>query len=62
MIKKCQLLLETARVQTPVIGVYDTPDPEAFDPLVRPGKGKWACLFYVLQQLGGGEESASNTG
>lgn len=41
-------LLEKAGIDYPVIGVYDTPDPAPFEPLVKPAQGKWACLFMFF--------------
>jgi hypothetical protein len=38
-------LLEIARIETPPIGFYDAPDPEAFEPLVRPRPDSFACVF-----------------
>jgi hypothetical protein len=44
---------------TPVIGLYDAPDPEAFAPLVRPpagpGRGRGACLFNSYRRWVKGE-------
>ena len=44
----CQTLVNAAGLETPPIGLYDTPDPEAFAPLVRPKEGRWACLFMFF--------------
>lgn len=33
----------------PLIGLYDAPDPSAFEPLVRPKEGKWACVFMFYK-------------
>lgn len=41
-------LLEKAGIDYPVIGLYDTPDPAPFQPLVRPAQGKWACMFMFF--------------
>lgn len=38
-------LLQKAGIDLPLIGLYDTADPEGFKPLVGPSKGKWACIF-----------------
>jgi hypothetical protein len=38
-------LLEIAGIETPPIGFYDAPDPEAFEPLVRPRADSYACVF-----------------
>ena len=43
-----EYLLETAGVAYPVIGLYDTPDPAIFEPLVRPAPGKRACMFMFF--------------
>lgn len=42
-------LLEQAGIATPLIGMYDAPDPEAFAPLVGPAPGKWACVFMFYR-------------
>jgi len=41
-------LLENAGITIPLIGFYDTPDPSAFEPIVSPVEGRWACsyMFY----------------
>lgn len=39
------LLMKTAGLTLPVIGLYDAPDASAFEPLVRPAEGKWACVY-----------------
>jgi len=39
-------LIAALDLQTPVIGVYDAPDPDGFAPLVTPGgTGRGPCLF-----------------
>lgn len=38
-------LMKTAGVTFPAIGLYDAPDASAFEPLVRPAEGKWACVY-----------------
>lgn len=38
-------LVEKAGIELPLIGFYDVPDARAFEPLVRPPEGRWACLF-----------------
>jgi len=43
------ILLETLRITTPLIGVYDAPDPAAFEPLVDPGTAPRVCLFSFFQ-------------
>jgi hypothetical protein len=46
-------------LHTPVIGLYDAPDPEAFAPLVRPpagpSRGRGACLFNYYRRWEKGE-------
>ena len=46
-------------LHTPVIGLYDAPDPEAFAPLVRPAegqaRGRGACLFNYYRRWEKGE-------
>ena len=51
----CQTLVNAAGLETPPIGLYDTPDPEAFAPLVRPKEGRWACLFMFFNSWKKGE-------
>ena len=52
-------LLRELDLQTPLIGLYDAPDPEAFAPLVRPpegpGRGRGACLFNYYRRWAKGE-------
>ncbi len=38
-------LLAALDLQTPVVGLYDAPDPAPFAPLVTPGAGRGRCLF-----------------
>jgi len=44
-------------LRTPLIGVYDAPDPEAFEPLVapRPGSGRGPCVFHYYRRWLAGE-------
>lgn len=42
-------LLEKAGITTPLIGMYDAPDPEAFAPLVAPRPGRWACIYMFYR-------------
>ena len=42
-------LIENAGVTIPLIGFYDTPDPSAFEPTVRPVEGRWACLYMFYK-------------
>jgi len=44
------LLIEKAGLTLPAIGLYDAPDASAFEPLVRPAEGRWACV-YMPDQL-----------
>jgi hypothetical protein len=52
-------LLRELDLHTPVIGLYDAPDPEAFAPLVRPAagqaRGRGACLFNYYRRWEKGE-------
>ena len=49
------LLIETAGLTLPVIGLYDAPDASAFEPLIRPTQGRWACVFMFYQSWLRGE-------
>lgn len=42
-------LMDKAGITLPLIGFYDTPDPSAFEPLVRPVEGRWACLYMYYK-------------
>jgi len=42
-------LLQTLRVDLPLIGVYDAPDHTAFEPLVDPGNAERVCLFSFFE-------------
>lgn len=42
-------LLQIAGIETPLIGFYDAPDPEAFEPLVRPRADSYACVFAFFK-------------
>ncbi len=55
MTPRCTTLMEAAGLETPVIGLYDTPDPEAFSPLREPAQGKWACMFMFYNSWTKGE-------
>ena len=50
-------LLRELDLQTPLIGLYDAPDPGAFAPLVapRPGAGRGPCLFHFYRRWVEGE-------
>jgi hypothetical protein len=51
----CGYLVEKAGIKLPILGLYDTPDPSAFEPLVRPVEGRWACVFMFYQHWLKGE-------
>ena len=42
-------LMEKAGVSIPLVGFYDTPDPSAFEPTIKPIEGRWACLFMFYK-------------
>jgi hypothetical protein len=42
------LILERLSIGTPLIGLYDAPNPEPFEPLVQPGARQ--CVFASLKQ------------
>jgi len=50
-------LLRELDLRTPLVGLYDAPDPEAFVPLVTPktGSGRGPCLFAFYKRWGRGE-------
>jgi Uncharacterised ArCR, COG2043 len=54
-----QTLVSALDLRTPVIGLYDAPDPGAFAPLVAPpkgtGRGRGACLFNYYRRWEKGE-------
>lgn len=61
----CSYLVEQAGFDYPPIGLYITPDPAAFEPLVRPAEGKWACVYMFFKRWLKGESvhlTASNFG
>lgn len=41
-------LVQRLGLELPVLGLYDTSDPEAFEPLVEPLDSGWACLFMFF--------------
>ena len=49
------LLIEKAGLTLPVIGLYDAPDTAAFEPLVRPVQGRWACVYMFFKSWLKGE-------
>lgn len=50
MLPDPRFLLQKMALTTPLIGLYDAPEPAAFAPLVTPTVGKRACLFAFYQQ------------
>ena len=52
---QCGYLTEKAGLGLPMIGCYDAPDPSAFEPLVRPTKGRWACVYVFYRRWLKGE-------
>ena len=47
-------LLDVARIETPLIGFYDAPDPRQYEPYVSPPEGSRPCLFaYYRKWLAG---------
>ena len=60
-------LLAALDLRTPLIGLYDAPDPEAFAPLVAPTKSarRGQCLFHFYRRWEKGETlhlTADNSG
>jgi hypothetical protein len=43
-------LIKTAAITTPLMGLYDAPDPSPFAPLVTPGDGIHTCGFAFYRQ------------
>ena len=43
-------LLTQAGITIPLIGFYDAPGRDGFEPLVEPAPGKWACVFGFYKQ------------
>ncbi len=43
-------LLNKTGITHPLIGFYDAPDPSAFEPLLTPKAGKWACVFMFYKK------------
>lgn len=61
----CSYLVEQAGFSYPPIGLYITPDPAPFEPLVRPVEGKWACVYMFFKRWLKGESvhlTATNFG
>lgn len=42
------LLLDKLQLQYPVIGIYDAPSTEGFEPVIVPVRGRHACLFQYF--------------
>ena len=49
MLPNPNFLIKKAGITLPLIGFYDTPNPSAFEPLVRPVKDRWACLYMYYK-------------
>ena len=47
-------LLRIAGIRTPLIALYDAPDPSAFEPLAAPKPGARACIFSFYDDWIGG--------
>jgi hypothetical protein len=43
-------LIDAMGLRTPLIGLYDAPVPEAFEPLIGPNPGTRACCFIFFEQ------------
>ncbi len=43
-------LLQQTGIDIPLIGFYDAPDKDAFEPLITPKPGRWACVFAFYKQ------------
>jgi hypothetical protein len=53
-------LLQRIGLAIPLIGFYDVPDISPFEPLVKPKKGRRACVFaFYNQWLKKGKHSIS---
>lgn len=48
-------LLKTARITTPVIGLYSAPDAALFEPVVKPQAGTMPCIFAFYKKWLRGE-------
>ncbi len=48
-------LIDRLGLELPVLGLYDTADPEAFAPLVKPPQSGWACIFMFVDAWCGGK-------
>jgi hypothetical protein len=43
-------LVQIAGIDIPLVGLYDAPEPSAFEPLVRPSPDSHACAFSFYEQ------------
>lgn len=50
MTPKPNYLLEKTNITLPLIGLYDAPEPNAFEPIITPKKGGHACVFYFYKK------------
>jgi hypothetical protein len=50
-----KMLLETAGITLPLIGMYDAKDIAPFEPTVSPKEGRWACVFMYFSRWQKGE-------
>jgi hypothetical protein len=48
-------LLTKIGLEQPLVGFYDAPNPAPFEPLVRPGPGRGACVFSFFESWLSGE-------
>jgi len=49
MLPDAQTLTTRIDLTTPLIALYDAPDPKAFEPLVTPRAGRQACVFAFYE-------------
>lgn len=47
-------LLSSLQIKTPLIGVYDAPDPGSFSPLIDAGDAQRSCIFSFYDAWGDG--------
>ncbi|THB68334.1 MAG: hypothetical protein D6E12_06745 [Desulfovibrio sp.] len=45
-----KLLVETANIVTPLVGLYDAPDPTLFEPVAQLKPDRWACVFMFYKR------------
>jgi len=50
MLPNAEKLIEKLDLKLPLIGIYDTPEPGAFEPLVYPDADKHLCVFRFYSQ------------